>query len=80
MQIVKKPPSTSHPPKAHSSTPSSFSSSLLLQQLRHFKLDVEELGCAAVDAHALALVDLALAVISGNALLHAGLLESLGAR
>ena len=66
-----------HPSETHA-TSSPFRCSLLLQQLRYFQLDIEELGCTAIEAYALPLIDLSLAVFSGHALLHASLLESKG--
>lgn len=50
--------------------------SLLLEELRDFDLDVEELGGAAVDADAFAFVDFTFAVFFWDALFHAGLLKS----
>lgn len=49
---------------------------LLLHDLADLHGCVEELGGAAVDADGLALVKLALAVVGGDALLLAGLLEA----
>lgn len=51
---------------------------LLLQQVRDLHVNVEELGGAPVEADALALVELALAVVIGHALLGAGLGEAIG--
>lgn len=49
---------------------------LLLHDLADLHRCVEELGCATVEADGLALVELALAVVVGNALLLARLLET----
>lgn len=51
---------------------------LLLHDLADLHRCVEELGCATVEADRLALVELALAVVVGNALLLARLLETKG--
>ena len=48
----------------------------LLQDLGDLHVDVEELGSAPVETHALALVELALVVVVGNALLLAHLREA----
>jgi hypothetical protein len=49
---------------------------LLLHDLADLDARIEELGRAAVEADGLALVELALAVVGGNALLLAGGLET----
>lgn len=49
---------------------------LLLHDLADLDARVEELGRASVETHGLALVELALAVVGGNALLLAGRLEA----
>lgn len=41
---------------------------LLLENVRDLKVDIEELGGAAVEADALALIELALVVVGGDAL------------
>lgn len=48
---------------------------LALHLLRHLDVDFEELAHAAVQAHGLALVEFAFAVLRGNALLGAGVDE-----
>ena len=50
---------------------------LLLQYVRDLEVDVEEFGGAPVEADGLALVDLALEVVVGDALLCAGLVETI---
>jgi hypothetical protein len=54
----------------------SESLALLLHDLADLHRCVEELGCAAVEANRLALVELALAVVVRNALLLARLLKT----
>lgn len=49
---------------------------LVLHDIRDLHVDVEEFGGAAIEAHALALVELALAVLGGDALLLADLVEA----
>jgi hypothetical protein len=49
---------------------------LLLHDLADLHRCVEELGCATVEANGLALVELALAVVAGDTLLLARLLET----
>lgn len=53
---------------------------LLLHDLADLHRCVEELGCATVEADGLALVELALAVVGGDALLLARLLKTRDAR
>lgn len=68
-------PKDSSAPKAKA-RPAASLLRLLLQDLGHLHVDVEELGSAAVEADALALVQIALAVVVGHALLGAGLGET----
>lgn len=68
----------SHPKAeaAASRSCATFRLALLLQDVRHLEVHLEELGRAPVQAHALALVELAFPVVDGYALQGTGLAES----